>query len=383
MSDRHSPEGEPTATNRVISSDVGNATRDRTPPGISQRLTTEEQRQRSARRNETAEHEASLPEESGVEPPNHRRAARRGTPRRHLQEDHDAEAPLPPDPRILGFHPEHVDTPSTATSTPSRRGRRPRTPPSRPKGRGYPGNGAQQSTPHATRLTGTTSSLRPWRPASTRALGTPANHKTHHRPGPPPRDPSKEHRRQEKSTGSHRREVPGDRRDDETRDPLPNQQPSAPWPSAPWIWGSRKGSTGSGAPAPDRSRQHAVRPPTRCQEPAEAADQRQRRGHARPAPDRTRDLQVEADLARAARRRRRCHRRLGRAQHVEPPHRRRSRRAPDQRRALAGRRSPRHHHHARGREGPAAAGASGLRPATPSGGGRVGEGGGGAGGGEI
>jgi hypothetical protein len=30
------------------------------------------------------------------------------SPRWHLQEEHDAEAPLPPDPGIFGFHPENV-----------------------------------------------------------------------------------------------------------------------------------------------------------------------------------------------------------------------------------------------------------------------------------
>jgi hypothetical protein len=68
------------------------------------------------------------------------------TPRWHLQEHHDTKAPLPPDPRILGFHPEYAERPGTATSTPSRKERLLQTPPSCPKGNGFPGESTRLST---------------------------------------------------------------------------------------------------------------------------------------------------------------------------------------------------------------------------------------------
>jgi hypothetical protein len=72
-----------------------------------------------------AYHEESLTEEGQREEylhhPNNGEPHGMRTPRWHLQEEHDATTPLPPDPEILGFHPEHVERPSTAITMPSRR----------------------------------------------------------------------------------------------------------------------------------------------------------------------------------------------------------------------------------------------------------------------
>jgi hypothetical protein len=76
--------------------------------------------------------------EEDLRQPNKRESHGMITPRRHLQEEHDVEALLPPDLGILYFHPENVKGPSTTTTMPSGRERRPRTPIVAKEGRGFP-----------------------------------------------------------------------------------------------------------------------------------------------------------------------------------------------------------------------------------------------------
>jgi hypothetical protein len=73
-------------------------------------------------------------------------------PRRCLQEEHDTGVPPPPDPRILGFHPEEVEGRRLASRRLQQgsavRGRRHRG----PRGKGFPLAKSPPSTPRNTQL---------------------------------------------------------------------------------------------------------------------------------------------------------------------------------------------------------------------------------------
>nr|XP_051204970.1 uncharacterized protein LOC127318530 [Lolium perenne] len=314
------------------------------------------------------------------------------TPRRCLQEDHGTRASPPPDPRILGFHPEHVEGQGEASTTPSRRERRPRTSPSWPGwARVYPQRTLPAFYPahqppersihcHRTQLAG--HHVAP----ATMVSGQLQSHWHARQPKwlPPTRaaapEPNSEHGKLLRTEDTIARAADADQGLRAAVAPPPTHWKEHPLPDRPpnrprggrstQIWAEMDGLEGPGpllGPNRGGHTRSGSAQPTKCRSPPWSAGRAPLPTtpcRAGPPPDVTAHHQAAAHRARAARRR------PLRGATAASTHRTRShhavakprRRTPCQHGALAGRASPRRRHRTRGERGPAGAGAARASP---------------------